>query len=361
MLGLGLALRALGATVDFAFPLGPAEATQSLASKSREQGVEGVLPLRRGRGLHPVADLGDVGRLRRFFRERRPDLVHCWHTRDHLLALRARGRRDTPTILRSARSADPPPSTPWHRWLFGPGSDGLLCVSPQSAERCRPLRGGRRVWGRLGAVDLARFRPIESGANAEARRELGLSPDHAVVGIVARAQHQRRFDLLLDAGARLFARVPEARLLVIGRGTKQQEVIEEPAKRLGIRDRVHLAGYRGADFASVLRACDVFSFLVPGSDGHCRALLEALACGIPSVVSPRGALPEIMGGSECGFVVAEQVDALAAAWERLLRDHALRRRCGLAARARAERAFRLDDFAADVIGFYEEVLSGAPL
>ena len=39
----------------------------------------------------------------------------------------------------------------------------------------------------------------------------------------------------------------------------------------------------------------------------------------------------------------------------------LRRRCGLAARARAERAFRLDDFAADVIGFYEEVLSGAPL
>ena len=88
MLGLGLALRALGATVDFAFPLGPAEATQSLASKSREQGVERVLPLRRGRGLHPVADLGDVGRLRRFFRERRPDLVHCWHTRDHRRAAR---------------------------------------------------------------------------------------------------------------------------------------------------------------------------------------------------------------------------------------------------------------------------------
>ena len=52
----------------------------------------------------------------------------------------------------------------------------------------------------------------------------------------------------------------------------------------------------------MLRASDVFTFLVPGSDGTCRALLEAAACGIPAVTR-RGALPEIVLHGETGLVV----------------------------------------------------------
>ncbi len=359
MLALGLAQRQLGLEVDFAFPEPPPGSGPGLAERARERGVETAVPLRWGRGLRPLADRGEVRRLRAFFRAHEPEVVHCWHTRDHLLALRARGRAARPAIVRSARSADPPARTPWHRWLLGRGCDGLLCVSPGSAERFRPLRGGRPLLGRLGAVDLTRFAPGQ--APRETRAGLGIAPDDKVVGIVARAQPQRRFDLLLEAAARLFARRPEARLLLIGRGTRQREIVEAPAERLGIGDRVHLAGYRDRDFVSVLRACDVFSFLVPGSDGHCRALLEALACGIPAVVSARGALPEILGDVACGLVVEEEPDALAAAWERLLWDDTLRHRFAAAARARAESAFRPEDFATEVAGFYDDVLSGAPL
>jgi glycosyltransferase involved in cell wall biosynthesis len=70
------------------------------------------------------------------------------------------------------------------------------------------------------------------------------------------------------------------RLVVVGRGTH----IEETAvarRALGIADRVVFAGYRTHDYADVLRCFDVFTFLVPGSDGGCRALLEAAACGFP--------------------------------------------------------------------------------
>ncbi len=357
MLSLGLALRERGARASFAFPDAPAEAPQSLAARAAERGVESAVTLGRRRGLRPLADRPDVARLAALFREERPDLVHCWHTRDHLLALRARGRAATPAIVRSARSAEPPAATPWTRWLLGPGCEGLLCVSPKSAERLRPWRGARPTFGRLGSVDLERFCPGPSPASL--RAELGLRPEHRVVGIVARAQPHRRFDLLLEAAAALFARRPETRLLVVGRGTRQREVVDEPAQRLGIRDRVHLAGYREGDFVEVLRTCDVFTLLVPGSDGHCRALLEALACGRPAVVSGRGALPEILGDAECGAVVEETAPALAAAWERLLADDAARAKAGRAARVRAETAFRPDVFASELLAFYDEVLSAS--
>ena len=132
------------------------------------------------------------------------------------------------------------------------------------------------------------------------RAALGLAPEHEVIGIVARVQPHRRFDLLLAAAQRLFAQRPAARLLIVGRGTQREALAERPARALGIADRVVFAGYRHHDYADVLRAIDVFTFLVPGSDGSCRALLEAMACGIPAVTTRRGALAEIVADGRDG-------------------------------------------------------------
>jgi glycosyltransferase involved in cell wall biosynthesis len=254
--------------------------------------------------------------------------------------------------VRSYRRAEPIPDRPWNRWLFGPGCDGLLCVSPQSAARNAWLRGGRPLAGAFGAVDLARFSPRAPAP--ETRRSLGLAPEHRVVGIVARVQPHRRFDLLLDAAARLFAEEPRPRLLVVGRGTRRASLAEAPAARLGIADRVVFAGYREVDYAEVLRAMDVFTFLVPGSDGTCRALLEASACGIPAVTTRRGALPEIVQDGVTGVLCDEEPEKLFRAWLRLLSDEVLRARLGAAAAASAGERFAPERFAAVVEGLYEE-------
>jgi len=102
---------------------------------------------------------------------------------------------------------------------------------------------------------------------------------------------------------------------------------------------VVFAGYRTDDYVDVMRSFDVFTFLVPGSDGGCRALLEAFACGVPAVTSRRGALPEIGVEGETGFAVDEEAAALAGAWETLLQDPAKRAAMGHAARRRAETEF----------------------
>jgi glycosyltransferase involved in cell wall biosynthesis len=256
--------------------------------------------------------------------------------------------------VRSWRRAEAIALRPWNRWLFGPGTDGLLCVSPGSARRNDSLRGGRPTLGVFGAVDLARFRPAPPDPGV--RAALGLAPGDRVVGIVARVQAHRRFDLLLEAARRLFARDARARLLVVGRGTRRAELAEAPAARLGIAERVVFAGYRAGDYADVLRASDVFTFLVPGSDGTCRALLEAAACGLPAVVTRRGALPEIVLDGETGLVVDETPDALAGAWGALLGDPGLRARLGDAAARRAREEFDPERLASRVLAFYETLL-----
>jgi glycosyltransferase involved in cell wall biosynthesis len=361
MLELAAGLRERGHAVALACPEPPEAGRRGVAGEARARGLAPVLELPRGRGDWWLRDAGAARRLRDLLARERYPLLHAWHTRDHALALRAAGLRPgarRAAVVRFWRKAEPIPAAPWHRWLLGPGTDGLHCVSPRVADRCRPLRGGRPTRGWFGAVDAERFTPRPP--DRALRESLGLGAEDRVVGLVARAQPHRRFDLLLEAAALLFARDARARLLVVGRGTRRRALLEEPARRLGIAGRVVAAGYRAEDYAEVLRCIDVFTFLVPGSDGTCRALLEAAACGIPAVTTRRGALPEIVSDGETGLLADETPDALAAAWSALLADADRRRALGTAARKRAESHFSRARLAAEVEALYREALGSAP-
>jgi glycosyltransferase involved in cell wall biosynthesis len=356
MLEAVVALRALGHEVELVVAEAPEGLAGTLADRAREAGVPPTLLLGRGKGAHPWRDRADASRLRSLIAERDFERVHTWHTRDHVLALQALGvrrRSGQSRLVRSYKDAEPIPPLPWNRWLFGPGTDGLVCVSPGTARANRRLRGGRPCLGAFGAIDTTRFRPAAPDPGLQA--SLGIAPEDQVVGIVARAQRHRRFDLLLEAMARLVAREPRARLLVLGRGTHIEETAHAPARRLGIAGRVTFAGYRTHDYLDVLRCARVFTFLVPGSDGGCRALLEAAACGLPAVTSRRGALPEIVVDGETGLLVDEDPEALASAWAALLGDEARRSKLGGAARRRAEAEFERSVFARRLEAFYRSL------
>jgi glycosyltransferase involved in cell wall biosynthesis len=358
MLQLLLAQRARGCTAELVCPEDPDRRPDSLPQQARAAGVEPVLELSRARGAIWWRDSEDARRLAGLLGERRFDVVHTWHTRDHVIAVRATAehrRSGVTRLVRSHRSADPIAGLPWNRWLFGRATDGLLCVSPRSAARNARLRRGRPVLGALGAVDLERFAPRPP--DPAVRAALGLRPEHRVIGITARVQRHRRFDLLLAAMARLAPALPEARLLVIGRGTHLEETARRPSERLGLAGRVIFAGYRSADYPDVLRASDLFTMLVPGSDGGCRALLEAAACGLPAVTSSLGSLPEIVVHGETGLVVAADPAPLAAAWRALLESPARRQALGAAARLRAERCFSPARHAEQVENLYQQAFA----
>ena len=356
MLELLLAQRERGDEAELVCASPPDGADESLREHAFAAGIAPALEIGAGRGVIPWRDRGDLKRLRVLFAQRSFDVVHTWHTRDHLLAVAAvsASRRSGRTrLFRSYPSAAPIADRPWNRWLFGRASDGLLCVSPGAAARNAGLCGDRAVAGAFGAVDLDRFRP--SPRDDALLTRLGLASEQRVLGVVARVQAHRRFDLLLAAAAPLLRADPLARLLIVGRGTRIDALAKEPARRLGIHDRVIFAGYRRDDYAEVLRCIDVFTLLVPGSDGGCRALLEAAASGIPAVTTARGALPEIVVDGETGLVVEEEAQALTKAWGRLLEDPVRRAEMGAAARRRAENEFSRTRYADIVDRFYRAV------
>jgi glycosyltransferase involved in cell wall biosynthesis len=206
-----------------------------------------------------------------------------------------------------------------------------------------------------GAIDTVRFDPQRS--LPDGRAKLGIAADAYVIGIVARMQTHRHFEDLLHAMRRVVDVLPEARLVIIGRGTHQEKVAMDPARKLGLDKHVIFTGYiEGDDFVAAIQAMDLGVYLVPGSDGTCRAARELLAMGKPVVVADRGMLREIVPDGQAGIVTDGSVDGLAEALLMLGRDVERRSVLGAGARRLAETRYALGPQAAQVKGIYERVL-----
>ncbi|MCE2390035.1 MAG: glycosyltransferase family 4 protein [Proteobacteria bacterium] len=358
MLHLAGALRESGHAVDLALPDPPPGASSNLLDRARERGFEPVHRLARRQGYWPVRDGAEVRGLRRLLRERGYDVVHAHHTRDQILAkLALRGQRAARVL--SWHHGDPIPTAPWHRWLYGPaGNSGLAVLSERLAERARSGLGWapERVAVAPGSVDVERFRPRP--ASAAVRHELGLGEGACVIGLVARLQTHRRVELLLEAFSRARERAPELRLLVVGRGTRARQVLDEPVARMGLGDGVIRAGYRVADYVEVLSVLHALVFLVPGSDGSCRAVLEAMAMGLPVIATGRGTLPETVVDGETGRVLPESPEAFASAFVELCRDPAVWGARGAAGRRRALSRHTPEQQARSLERLYAELCGG---
>ena len=358
------ALRERGHQVDLVCPEAPPGANRSLWEEAMLRNLSPIHPIAARRSAVAAGDGERIRRLRQWLESDELagpyDIVQCWHARDHVLGARAlrlgwpgAGRPRRSRLVRFDVGSSRLAAWPWNRWLYGPACDGLICVSDALEKNRGAMRGGRPVSSTSGAIDLDALGTRKSRRGV--REELGVPESAELVGVVARMQAHRRFDLLLGALARIAPERPDLRLVLIGRGTHVDEVVRMPARRLGVADRVVFAGYRVQDYADVLRAMDVFTFLVPGSDGTCRALLQAAALGLPLVGTRRGAIPEIISNGQTGLLVGEDPAAIASAWSELFGDPDRRRAMGQAARNDARSRFRPDRLAAWLERFYREV------
>lgn len=140
------------------------------------------------------------------------------------------------------------------------------------------------------------------------------------------------FDLLA-ALARLPAGVPDWHLVLAGDGAVDEA--RAAVARLGLDQRVRVAGWVGPEERDALVAGSQILVLPSYHEGLPMAILEALAAGLVVVTTPVGGIPDAIVDGEHGLLVRPGDPAgLAGALARAIADPALRRRLGAAGRAR---------------------------
>lgn len=293
------------------------------------------------RGRDPRSLISAVLALRRAASQERPDLVHVHNVKVAAL-IRAAGvaRKRLPTVV--TFHGVPPAETLAASRVLLRSADVIVAVSADLRDR---LVAAGCPADSVRVIENA-VRPYELPPREQARSELGLPPDSPVVLCLARLAPPKRHDLLLTAWRHVPA---DAVLLLAGDGPNRTAVETVAADYSG---RVRVLGAR-QDVGTLLAAADV-NVLPSDSEGLPISVLEALAAGVPSVVSAIGGLADALPGA-AQLVVPGSADALAAGIGDLLSDPALRHRLATAGRALVEQRYGLDRMLAVYRTLYAEL------
>ena len=188
--------------------------------------------------------------------------------------------------------------------------------------------------------DVEVSRP-DAGARAVVRREIGVPGEEPLLGLVARFDPQKDHRTFFRAVTAMRGFQPAPHFLLCGEGIERSNAaLSAWVDETGLRDRIHLLGLR-RDIPRLLAALDVLTSSSFG-EGFPNAVGEAMACGVPCVVTDAGDSASLVG--ETGFVVpTEDPEALADAWKRILVLPAAERSArGEAARRRIVEHFSIE-------------------
>lgn len=356
--------------------LGPGEAPIEAAAPSgvRLEQVPGLGPTPR-----PGADLRALAALVRILRRERPAIVHTHTAKAGALgrvAARLAGvplvvhtfhghvltNYFSPTGSRAARLAER---------ALARLTDRIVTLSPGLArELAHDLGVGRPE--QYAVVPLGRdLAPLRAARPGALRAELGLAPDVPLVLGVGRLVPIKDVPALVRAFARLRARAPAARLVLVGDGDERPRVLAA-VRAEGLEPAVHLLGWR-RDLPALLADADLLA-LASKNEGTPLAIVEAFAAGVPVVATAVGGVPDmfvppsgedaqapsgVLARAEGALVApgpqAEQALADAMAWAL---EPARRARLGAAAR-RASARWDAPRLLEDVAALYGELLTAA--
>jgi glycosyltransferase involved in cell wall biosynthesis len=205
---------------------------------------------------------------------------------------------------------------------------------------------------------VRRFAVVPNGIDTPSSNDFGTAePSSApTVLFLGRINWKKGLDRLVPA----MAHVPGARLQVVGNDEEGYSgTLRELAHRHGLTDRMEIVGHvSGAEKWNTFGRADVF-VLPSYSENFGIAVLEAMACGVPVIVTPEVGLARVVAETGAGLVVDGDPAKLGAAIAALLADPDRRRRMGEAGRAAAEQQFSWDAVAQKMEALYQDLIGAA--
>ncbi|MEL7311925.1 MAG: glycosyltransferase [Pseudomonadota bacterium] len=216
-----------------------------------------------------------------------------------------------------------------------PRVDAIVGVSQSVVDDLRPQVSGRVVLKRIYKGHSLDW----YSEPASERAALGLSGEHFVVGCVANNRPRKGVEFLIRACGQL-ADLDRLRLVLIGSGMDEQ-TLAPVLEATGMRERTVTLGPRN-DATSLIQACDVSVLPAIRREGLPKTVIEAMAYGVPAIVTDTGGNAELVADGESGLVVpVKDAPAIANALKTLHDAPTLAREMGSAGKRRIESHFHV--------------------
>lgn len=223
-------------------------------------------------------------------------------------------------------------------WLtfLNPKVKKILCVSEAVAQYLRDIKvRDEKIVTIYKGHDIAWYI-----STPPPRSSLGLPDDAFVVGCTAMMRPVKGVDVLITSVASLLNELPNLHLLLVG-GIKDPE-IERLVESFPDKSRLHLTGYRN-DATQLATLCDATVMASKTREGFPKSVIEAMAQGVPAIVTHVGGMPELVGHGEAGIVVPPSNSAaLAGAIRTLYHDRSRARELGTLGQKRIQEVFNVN-------------------
>lgn len=319
---------------------------------------------------HPIAPLRDplaVARLAAALRKRRIDVIHTHSSKAGMLGRWAAWLAGVPCIVHTV-----------HGWSFNDEQSSAVrrtyvalerltarithrLVVVSDADRRRGLELGIGREGQYGLVRSgidAREYEVPTRDRRQVREELGFAPGDIVVGTLACLKPQKAPLDVIEAARLAVSRNPRLRFFIAGDGPLRPAA-EALIASAGLEGRVKLLGWR-RDVVDLVHAMDLF-LLMSRFEGLPRAVLQAMAAGVPVVATAVDGTPEVVVDGRTGILVPPGRPDIAA--ERLVTlsdDPEARSRLASEARERLGAEFDVGNMVRALEDIYLELLSSRP-
>ncbi len=199
------------------------------------------------------------------------------------------------------------------------------------------------------------FAPPIEDARIHLRQKLQLPDDEPIILFLSRVHPKKGIEVLIDALALLHHQ--RFTFVIAGNGEPEYEsAIRQHINRAGIHERTHMVGFvQGEDKDLLLQGADLFA-LTSYSENFGVAVLEALAAGIPAIVTPGVALSKLVSEHQLGMVPELNKEAIAHALITCLKEPQEAKAMGDRARQFILEHYTWDNIAAQLIDVYAEIL-----
>ncbi|MDA1015079.1 MAG: glycosyltransferase [Planctomycetota bacterium] len=293
-------------------------------------------------------------RLKRWLREHQPHILHTWLFAANAYGRLAVGKRSSTKVIVSERCVDSWKSG-WQRWLDRhqiPRTHHLVGNSNSVVNFYAGLGFPRERMSAIPNGVLAP-QPLTESEQQDRRREWRIPRDAKLIGFAGRLAKQKRVRDLVWTMQLLTSLNDAAYLVVMGDGPERDD-LEAFSRHYGLDNRIRFVGPQ-PDADRLLGMFDVF-WLASDFEGMSNSLMEAMAAGVPSIVSDIPPNRELItDGVEGRFFSVGDSTAACRITAEILADPDVMRRMGDAGARRAQADFSIESMIERYAELYRNV------